>query len=150
DGNALPPVDHDAGYNVLPVRTVLPIDGNDSVIGMNSGFTGRRVCIDASYDRFTFGKLGNLRAVHEKTGQQSDCKNDVHRRAGRSDQETLPLRFGKKLVGPPPPRITGILSGHLDVSTQRKCANPVVGFPIPKPDKTWAESNRESLDFDLE
>ena len=86
----------------------------------------------------------------KRAGQQSNRENDVHYRTGGSDKESLPLGFGKEFVRCSSHGITRILAGHLDVSAKGKCADPVIGIPVPESDQAWSESDRECFDLDLE
>ena len=102
-----------------------------------SGTTARRSAGSSRYT-CTAAPCASTNAVHHHR------QEDVHRRPGEEDLETLPLGLGQELVGMARARIFRVLAGHLHVAAERNRADAVLGVAARAPSESSGRSRAKT------
>ncbi len=80
---------------------------------------------------------------HVKAGHERQREQEVAHRACQTDQNTLPAGMGVELGRVAGGRFARRFPRHFDVAAERQEAEPVIGVPTPKAEKTFAETDRK-------
>src|SRR5213079_368622 len=89
------------------------------------------------------GRMLVMPRVHRS--QQEDCKQNIHRWAGNSDQETVPARMRHELARIAAALVHGVHARHLHISAERECVTTIVGLSPAESDRALANSSGEVL-----
>src|SRR6185436_4172234 len=92
----------------------------------------------------------NVGTVLVQAGNKNDREAEIHRLAGGSNEEALPLWVGTKLVRLAGERFRRRVPRHFYVATQRKRADPVIGIAFAESKKARSKSDRKRFDLNFE
>ena len=87
---------------------------------------------------------------HVNGGEQENCQQNVHRRAGNRDQKAVKAGMRHKLGRIARALVHGILAAHLHVSAQRQDVDAIVCVAPAEANQPLAESNGKLLHADAE
>src|SRR5579864_9006718 len=136
--------------NVIPGRIALAVEANNQVTLLDAGLRRRGVLHQVANEGPLIGIRQLFELYHEQAREQADGEDDVHERAGESDNQALPSRLREEAARVIHVLIARLLAGHLDVTAKQDGREPVIRVAFAEPEQARTKPEAEHLHANVE